>query len=262
MRTAELRRATMKAAQEEANLIPAMINLFIAMNLIRTLVFNPIQTNTYVLQNAETAAQSQTQAEAGTTAAQAHSEIKGVIIDPACATTEEFEQLRAYIAEKNITIEKVLLTHPHFDHFMGAAAVCKHYGLPLYVHEKALSMLTSRAQSATVFGMPNPELPEKMLPVKDGDTLTFGDAVLEVRYAPGHSEGSVVYVWHEQRTVFTGDVLFRESIGRTDLPTGDFDILRKSILEKVFTLDDEYTVRPGHGGRTSVGYERANNPFL
>ena len=237
------------------------------MNLIRTLVFNPIQTNTYVLQHAETPSQAQTATTAAAAqvvpaAAHTQAEIKGVIIDPACATAEEFEQLKAYIAEKKITIEKVLLTHPHFDHFMGAAAVCRHYGLPLYVHEKALPMLTSRAQSAMVFGMPNPELPEKMLPVKDGDTLTFGNATLEVRYTPGHSEGSVVYVWHEQQTVFTGDVLFRESIGRTDLPTGDLDILRKSILEKVFTLDNEYTVRPGHGGRTSVGYERAHNPFL
>lgn len=213
------------------------------MNLIRTFVFNPIQTNTYVVQQAET-------------------DPKGVIIDPACATEAEFAQLSHYIEERGITIERVVLTHPHFDHLMGAAAVCRHYGLPLCLHEKAQPLLAACTNPAFTYGMPVPALPEKLEILKTGARVPFGDTALEVRYTPGHCEGSVVYVWDEQQTVFTGDVLFRDSIGRTDLPTGDWDVLRKSILEQVFTLDDAYTVRPGHGGRTSVGYERTHNPFL
>lgn len=213
------------------------------MNLIRTFVFNPIQTNTYVLQHAETQG-------------------RGVVVDPACAKAAEFEQLKAYIAEKGITVERVVLTHPHFDHLIGAAAVCGHYGLPLYVHEKALPLLAACMDPDATYGMPVPALPDALEILKAGDRVPFGDTALEVRYTPGHCEGSVVYVWADQQTVFTGDVLFRDSIGRTDLPTGDWDVLRKSIFEQVFTLDDAYTVRPGHGGRTTVGYERSHNPFL
>lgn len=213
------------------------------MNLIRTFVFNPIQTNTYVIRHAETQG-------------------RGVVVDPACATPTEFEQLKTYIAKNEITVERVVLTHPHFDHLMGAAAVCRHYGLPLYLHEKALPLLAACTDPAATYGMPVPALPEKLELLKAGDRVPFGDTALEVRYTPGHCEGSVVYVWADQQTVFTGDVLFRDSIGRTDLPTGDWDVLRKSILEQVFTLDDAYTVRPGHGGRTDVGYERTHNPFL
>lgn len=213
------------------------------MNLIRTFVFNPIQTNTYVVQASETQAD-------------------GLIVDPACATEAECAQLETYVAEKGLSIKAVVLTHPHFDHLMGAAAVCRRYGLPLCVHEKAEPLLAHCTDPAYTYGMPVPALPENIKVLKTGDRVPFGDTALEVRYTPGHCEGSVVYVWPDQQTVFTGDVLFRDSIGRTDLPTGDWDVLRRSIFEQVFTLDDGYTVRPGHGGRTTVGYERTHNPFL
>jgi glyoxylase-like metal-dependent hydrolase (beta-lactamase superfamily II) len=98
--------------------------------------------------------------------------------------------------------------------------------------------------------------------IEDGDSIPFGKASLQVLYTPGHADGSVCLVNHEEHYVIAGDVLFRDSIGRTDLPTGNFDVLYKSITTKLFTLPDDYIVFPGHGPETTIGYEKLNNPFL
>ena len=98
--------------------------------------------------------------------------------------------------------------------------------------------------------------------VEEGDILAFGNSSIEVLYTPGHADGSICLVNHSDKYVISGDVLFRDSIGRTDLPTGNFDVLFASITQKLFTLPDDYTVYPGHGPETSIGYEKLNNPFL
>jgi glyoxylase-like metal-dependent hydrolase (beta-lactamase superfamily II) len=149
-------------------------------------------------------------------------------------------------------------------------------GLPLMLHEKAVPLMGEAARTAQVFGFQFEDIPPaaQLKTFKEGDIVRFGEdkvSVLEILYTPGHCEGSVSFVERSTRTVFTGDVLFRDSIGRTDFPTGDFDLLKSSIYNKLFTLDDSnntpnpassYIVRPGHGGRTTIEYERYHNPFL
>lgn len=209
--------------------------------LVKCMPVNPIQMNLYVLYQRGGA---------------------GAIIDPGCCEDFEFENLFSLTEKEQIKIEHILLTHPHFDHIMGAARVCQHYGLPLELHEKAVPMVEGAIKSMSAFGLPMAEVPKELKALKDKECVRFGGTLLETRYTPGHCEGSVCYVWPDQKTVFSGDVLFHGSIGRTDFPTGDLDMLRKSIAERLFMLEDDYTVRPGHGGRTSIGYEKYNNPFL
>lgn len=208
---------------------------------IRCMPVNPIQMNLYVVyeKNGE-----------------------GIIIDPGCSENFEFEKLFDFIRQENINIRHILLTHPHFDHLMGCARICKEYNLPLELHRKALPMLDGAVKSVTAWGMPPIEAPEKTLCFDNKDKISFGGHQLEVRYSPGHCEGSVCFVLHENKTVFTGDVLFNGSIGRTDFPTGDLDLLKESIFTQLFTLDEDFQVRPGHGGRTSIEHEKYNNPFL
>ena len=207
---------------------------------IKCLPVNPIEMNLYVVyrKNGE-----------------------GILIDPGCCQESEFERLFRFVDQENIQISHILLTHPHFDHFWGAARICKHYGLPLEVHEKALGLLEKGAMGAASFGLPPVEVPEKAQ-VFDGNKIEFAGTKLEVRYTPGHCEGSVCFVLPEAKTVFSGDVLFNGSIGRTDLPSGDLDLLRKSIFEQLFVLDEDFQVRPGHGGRTWIEQEKYQNPFL
>lgn len=186
---------------------------------------------------------------------------EGVLIDPGCCFPDEFERLFQFVAHENIRLKHVLLTHPHFDHFWGAARICRHYGLPLQMHAKAVDLMERASLGAVSFGLEAVENPPHT-EAFTSNRIEWAGHTLEIRYTPGHSEGSVCYVIPEIQTVFSGDVLFNGSIGRTDLPTGDLDLLRKSIFEQLFVLDENYTVRPGHGGRTTIGYERYHNPFL
>lgn len=208
---------------------------------IKCMPVNPIQMNLYIVyrRNGE-----------------------GVIIDPGCCEEHEFDKLFNFIRQENITIKHILLTHPHFDHLMGCARVCKEYGLPLELHGKAVGMLEGAIKSVTAWGMPSIESPGKTQCFEHKDRIEFEGTSMEVRYTPGHCEGSVCFLLNDLKTVFTGDVLFNGSIGRTDFPTGDLDILKKSIFEQLFTLEEDTQVRPGHGGRTTIEHEKYNNPFL
>ncbi|MEG1717298.1 MAG: MBL fold metallo-hydrolase [Bacteroidales bacterium] len=208
---------------------------------IKTFSVNPIEMNMYVVYD---------------------SNGEGVIIDPGCATEKEFEKLFCFTQDEKIKIVHVLVTHPHFDHVMGAERICAHYALPLELHSKAEEMLCYVSDSAKMFGFSVEKMPENLVFFEEGSHIKFGNTSMEVRYTPGHCQGSVCFVCSDAETVFSGDVLFRGSIGRTDLKTGDYDLLRESILNRVFVLDDHYTVRPGHGGRTTVEYEKYHNPFL
>jgi glyoxylase-like metal-dependent hydrolase (beta-lactamase superfamily II) len=118
------------------------------------------------------------------------------------------------------------------------------------------------SEFGSVFGIKVENMITPVNFIEEGDILHYGNSSLEVLYTPGHADGSVCLVNHTDRYVIAGDVLFRDSIGRTDLPTGNFDILYKSITTKLFTLPDDYVVYPGHGPETTIGYEKQNNPFL
>jgi len=192
-----------------------------------------------------------------------HDETKEcVIIDPGCSNAEEYGELKQYIDKEGLTPVRLLNTHSHIDHIFGNRYVADTYSLKLEAHEKETDHIKNADSYAAMFGMPSPNTPKIEKYIVEGDVITFGTTSLEVLFAPGHSPGHVVFYNREQKVIIGGDVLFKESIGRTDLPGGDFNTLIQSIQTKLFTLDDDITVYPGHGMPTTIGYEKQYNPFI
>ncbi len=211
------------------------------MTTIKTLVFNAFQVNTYVLFD-------QTR--------------ECVIIDPACYEPDEERQLVAFIEKEQLKPVAVLYTHGHIDHILGNNFVVKHFGIPAITHRDSLPFISNSPAYGKTFGFDasDPILPEKF--IEDGDVILFGNQQLTALHTPGHAAGSICYYHQAEGFVIAGDVLFSGSIGRTDLPTGDFDLLINSINEKLLTLPNQVKVFPGHGQATTIGQERHTNPFL
>ena len=208
---------------------------------IEKFVFNPFQENTYLLFD-----------ETG----------ECVIIDPGCYDASEQDQLVEFIETKNLKPVKLVYTHCHVDHILGNNFIAETYKLKPEIHKAGLPFLERGHEQGKVYGfiIPKSILPEKY--IEHGDALKFGHSELKVVYTPGHADGSICFINDNQKFVITGDVLFRDSIGRTDFPTGDFDVLMKSIHDHLFILADDFTVYCGHGPETSIGYEKVNNPFI
>ncbi|MBN2172573.1 MAG: MBL fold metallo-hydrolase, partial [Bacteroidales bacterium] len=155
-----------------------------------------------------------------------------------------------------------IFTHCHVDHILGNNFVAKTWGLKPEIHKAGLQFLVNGQQQGRIYGF---EMDKNIEPenfIEEGDKIQFGNSELQVVYTPGHADGSICFICHPQKFVIVGDVLFRDSIGRTDFHTGDYDILMRSIHTKLFTLDDEFTVYSGHGPETTIGYEKVNNPFI
>ncbi len=208
---------------------------------IEKFVFNPFQENTYIL----------------------FDETKEcVIIDPGCMDEREQNELTVFIAAGDLKPVRLLYTHCHIDHIVGNNFVCNTYGLKPEIHKEGLPFLQNSHNQAKVYGfrMDKNIEPEHFL--EHGDQVRFGNSELKVVYTPGHVDGHVCFICDDQRFVVTGDVLFKDSIGRTDFPSGDYDKLMHSIHNHLFTLEDDYTVYCGHGPETSIGYEKVNNPFI
>ena len=164
------------------------------------------------------------------------------------------------------TLRQIWLTHAHFDHMAGAAEIAGAFDppLPIGLHPNGLDWYRSEG-GAGMFGMSIPQPPEPSILFEDGMALSLtpgGEPVAEVRYAPGHSPGHVMFYVPALAALLCGDVIFREGIGRTDLNGGDLDLLLKSIRGQVFTLPDEARLLPGHGPESTVEHEKAYNPFL
>ena len=208
---------------------------------IKTFEFNDFGVNTYVLSSDDN---------------------ECIIIDPGCYTNTEKRELDNYILENNLTVIKLLITHCHIDHILGITHVEEKYGVGASIHHKGADMLRASVGYGSVFGFEVEKVIKATDYVVEGDIITVGDNQLKVVYTPGHADGSVCYICQKEKWVITGDVLFQGSIGRTDLPTGDFNVLMKSIKTKLFTLDDSFTVYPGHGQTTTIGFEKVNNPFI
>jgi hydroxyacylglutathione hydrolase len=208
---------------------------------IAAFTFNPFEENTYIL----------------------YDETKEcAIIDPGCHSYAEKQELAGFISTQKLTPVKLLLTHTHIDHIFGNNFVCGKYNLKPEVNELELPMLQNAKMIGQMYGIeiePSPE-PGKLL--KDVGEVKFGNNELQFIFTPGHSRGSLCFYNSEQKFVIAGDVLFNGSIGRTDLPGGDYNTLIKSIREKLFTLGDDIKVYPGHGPTTTIGHERKHNPFL
>jgi hydroxyacylglutathione hydrolase len=185
-----------------------------------------------------------------------------VIIDPACYDPREQEQLRACIADNALTPVRCLNTHCHIDHILGNAFIRETYGLSPEYHRNSIPFFHTVREIGSSFGYDIVSIPEAGRFLEDGEIIRWGHSELKVFYTPGHAEGSVCLYDEKEGFVITGDVLFKDTIGRTDLPSGDFDQLMTSIKTRLFTLPGETVVYPGHGPETTIGYEMMNNPFI
>lgn len=208
---------------------------------IKQFTFNPFSENTYLLYD------------------DSH---HAVIIDPGCYERFEQAQLQAYIHQKALQPQALWLTHAHIDHVLGNQFVFDQWGLSPQMHEAEQTNLNRLPAYAPTFGFPPLSSPAATHFIQPGALLHIGDYQLEVLFAPGHSAGSICFYHAAGGWLIGGDVLFRESIGRTDLPGGDYATLLASIRNELFTLPEDTIVYPGHGPATTIGYEKRNNPFL
>lgn len=188
-----------------------------------------------------------------------------IIIDPGCYTPEERQTLSDFIYKNELTPVRLINTHCHLDHVFGNHYVAKTYQLALEIHQGELPVLESVPAIAQMYGIPNIQQspdpdPEKF--IQEGDIIEFGQTSLTTLFTPGHSPASVSFYCAQDGFVIGGDVLFQGSIGRTDLPGGNYDTLMQSIKDKFLTLPDQTIVYSGHGNPTSIGVERTRNPFV
>lgn len=184
---------------------------------------------------------------------------KGVIVDPG----DNAPAILKAVQEMGVTVEKIINTHAHFDHVLAVNAVKAATGAPFHLHRDDLPILEDAHTRAMMWlGLRAEPVDPPDAFLEHGQIIEFGEEALEVRFTPGHSPGHVVFVDHKGRQVFAGDTLFRDSIGRYDLPLADGPTLLRSIKEQLLTLPDDYVVYPGHGPETTIGYERENNPFV
>lgn len=207
---------------------------------IRSFTFNPFSTNCFVCHDAGEA----------------------VVVDPSCRSAEEVEAVVRYLADERLQVSRILLTHAHIDHIFGCRALHDRLGVGIWVHREDAPLLGAAVRQGEMFGVPVEPPPEPAGYLADGDTLVIGGASWQVLHTPGHSPGSVSFADAAHRFVLSGDVLFRDSIGRTDLWMGSLGTLMRSIFDRLVPLGDDVTVWCGHGPSTTIGRERASNPFL
>jgi len=185
-----------------------------------------------------------------------------VIIDPGCYDKKEQTTLRDFISKNNLKVTALLNTHCHIDHVFGNKFVLGTYQVPFLIHEADLPTLQAVPVYAPAYGFPLYEPATPTAYLKAGENVSFGNTQLKVLFTPGHAPGHVVFYNEEAKICLGGDVLFQRSIGRTDLPGGDFNTLIQSIRTQLLTLPDEVKVYPGHGPGTTIGEEKFSNPFL
>lgn len=184
------------------------------------------------------------------------------IVDPGMYSTEETAQMISFLADKHLDPKGIINTHTHLDHIFGVQPLIDKYHIPFGVHEQETTVLKMAAGSAVVFGFDLKAAPKPTFYIKENTPLQLGDDHLEVFFTPGHSPGSISFYYPKGNWVISGDVLFQGSIGRTDLPGGNYETLISSIRSSLFTLPGETTVLSGHGPATTIAHERKHNPFL
>ena len=208
---------------------------------IEKFVFNSFQENTFVLYN-----------EAN----------ECIIVDAGCYTPDEEQHLTSYIENNNLNPVRLINTHGHVDHVLGVEFLSKKYDLPLELHTDDKHLAETAQSYGTVFGFDATPISTIETALEDGMEINFGESSLTLFHVPGHSPGSIALFAPAEKFVVVGDVLFNGSIGRTDLPGGDYDTLMESILTKLLPLGDDVTVYSGHGPESSIGYEKISNPFI
>lgn len=210
---------------------------------IRRFEFNMLPVNTYVVWDEHTR--------------------EAAVIDAGCYFQRECEQLKTFISEMGLVVKYLLNTHLHFDHIFGNGFVYKQYGLKTCAHHDDEDWLLEAPARTRMFGLEFPGEPVSIgTYLKEGDELNLGVYTLQCIHVPGHSRGSLVFYSAEAGVLFSGDVLFRGSIGRTDLPGGNHQLLLDGIRSKLLILPNETIVYPGHGDSTTIAYEKDYNYFL
>jgi hydroxyacylglutathione hydrolase len=203
--------------------------------------FNPVQENTYILYNEEKL---------------------GCVVDPGCYYDEEKRELQNFIKDNELTIKFLLNTHCHLDHVFGNKFIYETYHTSLHIHPNETTILEFAPASGERWNLPFENYKGELLFLREDDSVKLGNDELKVLHTPGHSPGSISFYSKDQQFILSGDVLFRRSIGRTDIPGSDFKTLIQTITEKLFLLPDNVVVYSGHGEPTSIGDEKKYNPFL
>ncbi len=209
---------------------------------LKIFVFNPFQENTYLLWDDNTK--------------------EAVIIDPGVSNIEEEMELERFVLINDLNIKYLLNTHGHVDHIVGNAFIKEKYNCKFYAPEKDIPLLEQLPEQTEKFGLNKKESPKPDEYLNQNLTLSLGESDISMLFTPGHTPGEFCFYFAKEKICISGDVLFKEGIGRTDLWGGNYQTLLSSIKKKLFTLPDEVTVYPGHGDKTTIGYEKNNNPFL
>lgn len=204
---------------------------------IKTLPLGPIGTNCYIVSKND----------------------ECLIFDPGA----EPEKIEEYLTEQKLTPKAIMLTHAHFDHIGAVDTIRKRYNIDVYLHKEEHDWLEKAELNRSIlfFGEAAAVRTAKPDHLIDIGKHTIGSFIFEVVHTPGHSPGSVSYIFHDNQFVISGDTLFNQGIGRTDLPEGDFKTLMMSIFKELYTLPEDFTVYPGHGPLTTIGAEKFQNPF-
>jgi hydroxyacylglutathione hydrolase len=207
---------------------------------IRSFTFNPFEENTYVLFD------------------ETH---ECIIVDPGCYEAEERHDLETFITGNRLIVKSLVNTHCHVDHVLGNYFVRERYNVKLLINEKEVPVLKSVQVLAPHYGLNLYHETSADGYLNEGDVVAFGNQSLKILFVPGHSPGHLAFHHPESGSLIGGDVLFYNSIGRTDLPGGSYHVLIDSIHKKFFTLPDDTIVYPGHGPETKIGHEKRTNPF-
>lgn len=209
---------------------------------IKTFTFNPIQENTYLVYDETNEA---------------------AVIDAGCTSEIEKRALKNYIENNNLTLKRVLNTHLHFDHQFGNKFLFNTYGIKPEACKEDEYLIENFTAQTRSFGIAaNDDAQPLGSYIVDQQEIKFGNTTLIALHVPGHSPGSMAFYAEKEGVLFAGDVLFRGSIGRTDLPKGDYATIILSITQKLLPLPDSTVVYSGHGPTTTIGFEKKNNPFL
>lgn len=208
---------------------------------VAVFTFNEFSENTYILYDATKAC---------------------IIVDPGCNSKEEQDLMVDFIDTNGLKPEKLVNTHCHIDHILGNSFVSEKYNLELIAHRGEIPVLAAGKMTSDMYAIKYDPSPEISIFLEEGEKLTFGETELSVLFTPGHSPASLSFFHAGTNQLIAGDVLFDGSIGRTDLPGGDFDTLIANIKNKFFPLGDDVVVYPGHGPSTTIGKEKKFNPFL
>lgn len=210
------------------------------MTHVASFTHNPFQTNSYICHNGGEA----------------------VIVDASCSDAQEISEITDYVYSNDLTVRHLLLTHAHIDHILGCRELSKRFKLSWQAHRDTSIWLREAPGQALLYGLQIKPIPAPAVWLDENDQIVFGHAKWRILHTPGHAPGSICFVDDASGFVISGDVLFQDSIGRTDLPGGDRGVLMKSIFQKLLTLPHETIVYSGHGPSTTIGHECMQNPFL